>query len=120
MEFWLIVGLGVSIAAVRWVLKAIADSLHSYNDGAARSRQAILDRSARVQLESEKKALALAVEFPQLSDEEIALLMRDELINMRTPHVEYFNWAVPETVGRMRRTLLVEAVRRQREKNSAG
>ncbi len=72
-------------------------------------------RGAQIRARSEKRALDLLLEFPTLTDQDIANLMRDELMNMRTPHREYYAWATADTVGRVRRTLLVTYVRTVRD-----
>ena len=43
--------------------------------------------------------------FPQLNDESIAQLVRDDLLNHRVKDPDAFRWATPETVGRMRRNI---------------
>jgi hypothetical protein len=62
----------------------------------------------------EQRAIELLVEFPHLPDETLGQLMRDELINRRLHDPSLFVWATPETVGRIRRSLLVEMHRQQR------
>lgn len=71
-------------------------------------------RGAQIRARSEQRALDLILEFPHESDAFIANLMRDELINMRSPHREYFAWARADTVGRIRRTLAVTYARNVR------
>lgn len=66
-----------------------------------------------IRQQSELRALSLLVELPNLSDEDIALLMHDELVNMRCTTQAYFQWATPETVGRVRRTALLAIHRQQ-------
>lgn len=56
----------------------------------------------------------MLAEFPNLSDHEIAVLMHDELMNNRTTEPEWFRWATADTVGRMRRTILVHIARNSR------
>jgi len=72
-------------------------------------------RAEEIRVRSERRALELILEFPQAADEFIAQLMRDQLMNMRSPHREYYAWATAETVGRVRRTLLVTHARTLRE-----
>lgn len=67
----------------------------------------------QVRLDTEKRAVDLIFEFPALDDREIALLMRDELMNRRAEPI-WFSWVNEETVGRMRRTILVEYARQKR------
>lgn len=61
----------------------------------------------------EQRVVALLQEFPRLGDEQIATLVRDELLNARRKDPAYFRWAVPETVTRIRRTIVL-AVARER------
>jgi ADP-ribose pyrophosphatase YjhB (NUDIX family) len=53
-----------------------------------------------------------------LADDALALMMRDELMNRRMQHQEWYRWAVPDTVARMRRTLFLQ-VERERRKQTA-
>ncbi len=71
--------------------------------------------SAAIQSASEVRAAELLAEFPDIADEGIAQLMRDELVNNRCHDHRYWAWATADTVGRMRRTILVTIARRKRE-----
>lgn len=62
----------------------------------------------------ERRAAELITEFPTLGDLEIATLMHDELVNMRSPHRAYYAWVVPANVARVRRTIAIAALRAQR------
>ncbi len=77
----------------------------------ARFESVAVARREEIQGRSEIRAVELMIEFPTLSDDEIATLMRDELINRRSREPRYFEWATTETVARMRRTIIVEHVR---------
>lgn len=99
------------IMFAKWVNKQSEDSVRL--DAARLAAEHA--RAHEIQTLSERRALELIVEFPQLSDVDIATLMRDELLNMRSRDQRYFAWATPETVGRMRRTLVIEAVRAERD-----
>jgi hypothetical protein len=62
----------------------------------------------------EERIVALMGEFPNIDDESIAQLVRDELFNARILDKVYLAWATSETVGRVRRTLVVSAIRQER------
>lgn len=53
--------------------------------------------------EVENMAVALTRQFPQLGDEEISQLVRDDLVNHRIKDPRAFKWASADTVGRLRR-----------------
>jgi hypothetical protein len=59
-------------------------------------------------------ALARLAEFPHASDAEIAQLVRDDLHNRRLATASMLSFAVPETAGRVRRTVVREAMRSRR------
>lgn len=48
--------------------------------------------------------------YPQLPDDAIAQLVRDDLLNHRVKEPEAFRWATAETVGRMRRNIMRAAM----------
>lgn len=62
----------------------------------------------------EHRTWSLMCEFRELSDQDIATLVRDEILNARGEDNALLRWATPETVARLRRTALVELVRQQR------
>ncbi len=113
--FWVAFGLAVVGGVIGAIVRGLNAAAGQINAGMTRNRQERAARTEEVRQRSERRALELVVEFPGLDDAEIAQLMRDELMNMRSAHHEYYGWATAETVGRMRRTLFVEAVRRSRE-----
>ncbi len=68
-------------------------------------------RRARALDEAEARSVALLEEFPGATDGEIATLIRDEYENARTMTPERREAASAETVGRVRRTLVLAAKR---------
>jgi hypothetical protein len=54
----------------------------------------------------EDRMLHLLRMDPNASDQVIATLVRDEIVNTRRRHPAFFAWAVPETVARLKRTAL--------------
>jgi hypothetical protein len=60
----------------------------------------------------EQAALGHIREFPDANDEQIATLLRDDLLNYRVKDPRAFKWATVETVARMRRNVF-RAVRAQ-------
>lgn len=113
---WILLVLSVVVTAIVAVIKGLGQAAGELQVDMARNRAVRAHQAEDVRLRSERRALELLVEFPEATDDFIAQLMRDELMNMRSQHREYYDWATPDTVGRMRRTLVVEAVRRSREK----
>jgi hypothetical protein len=61
----------------------------------------------------ERRALELLEEFPEMTDLDVGTLLNDEAVNKRLGG-EWLRWATPETVGRMRRTVMVARLRRRR------
>lgn len=113
-ESYVVFGLALAGSIVVAVVKAVAQGAKEVSATMAHTRQVREVRAGDIQTRSERRAIELLLEFPNLDDSEVAMLMRDELMNMRTPHREYYAWATPETVGRMRRTILVEVARQGR------
>lgn len=105
---------GASVGALHWLVRWSERAGLSATRAELAQRRYAGEREHEIQTQSEQRALHLLAEFPSLSDEEIATLMRDELLNMRSTERGYFEWATPATVGRMRRTVVVEAVRAAR------
>lgn len=52
-------------------------------------------------------------EWPDATDEQIAQLVRDDLFNRRAATPAALAYAVPETAGRVRRTVVRDVVRRR-------
>lgn len=108
--FIIMVLIGGVLSVVGAVLKAAGEAGSAMMHDRAR-----LDLMRdQVRLDTEKRAVDLIFEFPALDDREIALLMRDELMNRRAEPI-WFSWVNEETVGRMRRTILVEYSRQKRQ-----
>jgi hypothetical protein len=82
--FWLVV-----FGIIAWIVVTIRGKRARARDEAA-------------QTAVERRCLDLMVQFPKASDEEIAQLIRDDLVNRRVRYVELFKWASAETVGRVR------------------
>lgn len=61
---------------------------------------------------AEQWALWFLAKYPGLGDEEIAQLMRDELVNRRIATPANWAWATAEVVGRLRRTIVRDLVGR--------
>jgi len=74
--------------------------------------RAVLEEEALTLVE--RRASKLLTEFPDLSDEAIALLIRDELQSRRVRGSEAYRVASAQTVGRVRRTM---AIARERARN---
>lgn len=85
------------------------------NEAGAEHVRADAARRELIQDQSEQRALELMGEFPRLGDDEIATIMRDELSNRRCRDQRYYAWATVETVARMRRTVLVELMRKRKD-----
>jgi hypothetical protein len=110
--FWLF--LAILIGIFRWIFaEAKAASNRSKKNAAVYA-----ERMHEIQTESEKRALDLIAEFPDINDEGLALMMRDELMNNRIQGQEWYRWATPDTVARMRRTLAVTIERKRRKRAS--
>lgn len=69
---------------------------------------------ARPQAAVERRCWAIMVEFPELSDEEVALLVHDEIVNAMGYATEYLAWATAQTVARLRRTAVISYIRDER------
>ncbi len=67
----------------------------------------------------EHRTWSLMSEFPELPDHDIATLVRDEIINARGDDQALLKWATADTVARLRRTVAVQLVRREREFEAA-
>jgi hypothetical protein len=63
----------------------------------------------------DSRVIALLHEFPGMTDEQIATLARDELLNARIHDPVALMWASAETVARLRRTIALQHHRRARE-----
>jgi hypothetical protein len=112
--FWI----WLAVAAVIGIVRAIWNGLASHSSNVqAQGAQWVAQRQ-QIQDTCEARALELIVEFPELADDALALMMRDELMNRRMQHQEWYRWAVPDTVARMRRTLFLQ-VERERRKQTA-
>jgi hypothetical protein len=97
MEFFVFLGiLGVIIGA----------PLYLAHQGKERERELAVDR----------RILALLVEFPEMTDLDIAHLAHDELVNNRISSRAALNRASPYSVARIRRTLLVTHARNLRKR----
>lgn len=59
----------------------------------------------------ERRVLQLMVEFPSMGDADVALLARDEILNLAGDERALLRWATEETVARLRRTLMLNAMR---------
>lgn len=107
----LIVGGALTYAAVQFGLQ-VADKTarHIKASDAAKAQRAEAIRS-----QMEKRTIELLMEFSSLDDSDVALLLHDELVNARVSDPAYFAWANAAHVGRIRRTLLVEAARASRK-----
>lgn len=102
LGFWASViggGLWLIVRLIRW------GATHQQNKQA---------EAERIQSASEARALELLAEFPDFDDVSLGQMMHDELMNRRAP-VEWFAWANAQTVGRMRRTALLHAARKERK-----
>lgn len=100
------------------IIGGIKGLAHVAQEGGQMLKQAARQKEQRradVQTFMERRAVELLVEFPALDDAELAKLLHDELVNNRVTEAEFFRWANDATVGRMRRTLLVEAARQSRQ-----
>jgi len=61
----------------------------------------------------EGRILALMAEFPTLADSDVATLTRDEILNAVGEEPALLKWATDGTVARLRRTLMLAALRRE-------
>lgn len=61
----------------------------------------------------ERRMLHFMAEFPDLVDEGVATLARDEILNLAGNEPALLRWATPETAARLRRTILLEVLRQQ-------
>jgi len=97
---------------MRWVLLIVAILMGRYLWLWTRNR-----RQRRLEILDlvERRAVDLMFEFPQATDEEISILLRDELDNHRVEEREAFEFATRATVSRMRRTVVLNAVRESRK-----
>lgn len=59
----------------------------------------------------EARVVALMFEFPTMSDADVATLARDEVLNAAGHEPALLRWATEETVARMRRTIVLDALR---------
>jgi hypothetical protein len=68
------------------------------------------EREDRILATVEEATLGHLQRFPNLGDEEIAQLVRDDLLNSRVKTPEAYRWATAETAGRMRRNVMRAAI----------
>lgn len=112
---WIMIGLcvvgGIVLGTVKGLWVGGSELKNAYVASNAQRQY----RADQIRTLTERRALQMLAEFPNLSDHEIAVLMHDELMNNRTGEQEWFRWATAETVGRMRRTILVEIARQSRQ-----
>lgn len=113
-EEWIIIALAVAgalvygaVQFVRMTAAATAREIRGVVHARERRKQ-----DARTWVE--RRALQLLAEFPDMEDASIAMLLRDELLNARATDQELYTWATADTVGRMRRTILVHLARQER------
>jgi hypothetical protein len=66
-----------------------------------------------VQRTVELRILHIMAEFPELTDESVAVLMRDELVNTHVREEAPYRWATPDTVARLRRNVGLHVLRGQ-------
>lgn len=102
----IIIGLIFLVGVPVILLRAVAQ-------GAKRAVQSHKDAKEEIRAACEHRALDLIDEFPDLNDAEIGQLLNDEMVNQRRTG-EWLRWANAETVGRIRRTVTVAAIRRRR------
>ncbi len=107
--FWLVV-LAI-FGGVAWFVVKLAQGAAEGVQDAQRLRT---QRQADIRATVERRLLQLVVEFPEMYDADIAMILRDELQNAHEPRAEFYQWATPETVGRIRRTLLLQIARDER------
>lgn len=93
--------IAIAIVALAWVLL----SWRKHNQNVTRIQACdLIDR----------QLVGLIEEFPALNNEQIATLARDEMLNVRISNRDALTYASEETVGRLRRTLVVQAGRAKR------
>jgi hypothetical protein len=97
---------------MRWVLLILAILAARYLWLWTRNRR---QRRLKILDLVERRAVDLMFEFPDATDEDIATLLRDELDNHRVEEREAFEFATRATVSRMRRTIVLSAVRESRK-----
>jgi hypothetical protein len=101
------VGVGVFVLAI--VLAGVW-GLVAGGSAVVRHREVAVHREVSAQSTAQSLAEEWATWFlsryPKLNDEAIATLMRDELINRRMATDANLRWAHPDTVGRVRRTIV--------------
>lgn len=105
----LLIGLGIVLVVV--VLKLLSNLVRGIGH---RARVTEAEREEIRRLVEERLA-ALLSEFPRMSDEEVATLLRDELENERCKDMRFFHYATAHTAGHIRRTAVVAALREGRE-----
>lgn len=89
----------VGLAVVAWLLLR-------------RKHERSIKEDAGAQRAVEALALRLLERYWDQTDEEIATLVRDELLNAGQRHPSLFKWATTDTVSRLRRTIARSVVER--------
>ena len=89
----------VGLAVVAWLLLR-------------RKHERSIKEDAGAQRAVEALALRLLERYWDQTDEEIATLVRDELLNAGQRHPSLFKWATTDTVSRLRRTIVRSVVER--------
>lgn len=98
-----------SLDDVEWLIGIGGVALLVWYFAIRKPRQVLATDAAQTHVE--RRVLHLMQELPHLDDDELALLVHDELVTGRVRDAEYYRWATAQTVGRIRRLVLLEAGR---------